>query len=151
MKKIINPLIFLFLVVVAQACIVSGPKFTRVEKVLTLKTGMTKNEVDKHLGIEPYDLNFYDSSGNYSVIYKYRVTDRKTLPFLLKDTNGVKSRGKYMDLIAYYDINDVAYRLESRKTDSKLKETKVNINSIITAITVTLPAVLVYLGITKIQ
>lgn len=139
----------LLLSLVYQSCIVSGPKYTHVEKVLELKPGMSRDEVDKRLGITPYDISFYDSTGQHALVYKYRVTDRKTVPFLLKETNGIKSKGKYMDLITYYDSCDVVYRLESNPTDSKLKEKRLNVNTLITAITVTAPSVLVYLGITN--
>lgn len=140
---------FVTLLILVQSCIVSGPKYTRVEKVMHLKTGMTKEEVNKQLGLKPYDIYCFDSTGNNSYVYKYRTTDRKTVPFLLKDTNGVKSRGKYMDLIAYYDTSNVAYRFESKPTDSKLDEKRLDINTLVTVMTVTLPAVAVYLGITK--
>ena len=54
-----------------------------------------------------------------------------------------------MDLVAYYDTTNVAYRFESRATDSKLDEKKLNINSVVTIITVVVPTVLVYLGLKK--
>lgn len=134
---------------VMQSCIVSGPKYTHVENVMQLSPGMTMDTVNSRLGIKPYDINVYDSTGNHSYIYKYRTTDRKTVPFLLKETNGRKSIGKYMDLVAYYDSTNVAYRFESRTTDSKLDEKKLNVNTIVTIITVIVPTVLVYLGIKK--
>lgn len=134
---------------VYQSCIVSAPKYTNVEKVLELKPGMSQSQVNEHLGIKPYDLDCFDSSGCHSLIYKYRVTDRKTVPFLLKETNGVKSKGKYMDLIAYYNAGDTVYKLESRITDSKLNERRLNFGKVLSAITVTVPSVLVYLGITQ--
>lgn len=140
---------FSALLILLQSCIVSGPKYTHVESVLKLKPGMSKAAVNDSLGLDPYDLNYYDSTGLYSVIYKYRVTDRKTVPFLLKETNGVKAKGRYMDLIVYYDSSDVAYRFESKISESKLKESRLDINSVITAATITVPSILVYLGITK--
>ncbi len=150
MKKIHKLLaIFLVPVILLQSCIVSGPKFTHVEKVMELSPGMSLDTVNSRLGVKPYDINAYDSIGNRSYIYKYRTTDRKTLPFILKETNGRKTLGKYVDLVAYYDSTNVAYRFESRPTDSKLDEKRLNINSLVTIITVVVPTVLVYLGIKK--
>lgn len=134
-----------------QSCIVSGPKYTHVEKVMELSPGMSLQAVNTKLGVKPYDINVYDSIGNRSYIYKYRTTDRKTVPFLLKDTNGRKSTGKYMDLVAFYDSTNIAYRFESKPTDSKLDEKRLNVNTIVTIITVIVPTVLVYLGIKKEQ
>lgn len=149
MKKITVYTWFFLLLMLIHSCIVSGPKYTRVEKVMTLEPGMTRDDVNARLGLKPYDIYCFDSTGNRSYVYKYRTTDRKTVPFLLKDTNGVKSRGKYMDLIAYYDTSNVAYRFESKPTDSKLDEKRLDINTVVTIITVTLPTLLVYFGITK--
>ncbi|WP_343635198.1 hypothetical protein [Fluviicola sp.] len=130
-----------------QSCIISAPKYTHVEQVMQLKTGMTLDTVNARLGIQPYDMDIYDSTGYRSFVYKYRTTDRKTIPFMLKETNGKKKIGKYMDLVAYYDSTDVAYRFESRPTDSKVDQKKFNINAIVTLVTVVVPALLVYLGI----
>jgi len=132
-----------------QSCIVSAPKYAHVEQVIQLKTGMSLDSVNRKLGVEPYDINIYDSTGYRSFIYKYRTTDRKTIPFMLKETNGKKKIGKYMDLVAYFDSTDIAYRFESRSTDSKVDQKKFNVNAIVTIVTVVVPALLVYLGIQK--
>lgn len=94
MKKIVTILSVVFIILMNQSCIVSGPKFANVDKVMELKPGMTFEQVNTHLGIGPYDLHEFDSIGRRSYVYKYRVMDRKTVPFLLKETNGIKSRGK---------------------------------------------------------
>ncbi|MDF3028146.1 MAG: hypothetical protein K0S23_2453 [Fluviicola sp.] len=130
-----------------QSCIVSAPKYTHVEQVMQLKPGMSLDTVNQRLGIQPYDIDIYDSTGYRSFVYKYRTTDRKTIPFMLKETNGKKKIGKYMDLVAYYDSTDIAYRFESRPTDSKVDQKKFNINAVVTIVTVIVPALLVYLGI----
>jgi len=147
--KAVNKLLAIILIpaMVLQSCVVSGPKYTHVEKVMGLSPGMSLDTVNKRLGIGPYDMYAYDSLGNRSFVYKYRTTDRKTVPFLLKETNGRKSLGKYMDLVAYFDSTDVAYRFESKTTDSKLDEKRLNVSTIVTIITVIIPTVLVYLGI----
>jgi len=149
MKKFSSVCLLIATLLHLNSCIVTGPKFSNVDCVLKLKTGMTKTEVDTQLGIGPYDIYKFDSIGRSSYVYKYRVMDRRTVPFLLKETNGVKARGKYMDLIAYYDTTNVAYSFESKHTDSKLRETRLNFNNVMTLITVTVPAIFIYLGITE--
>jgi hypothetical protein len=130
-----------------QSCIVSAPKYSHVEQVMQLKIGMSKDSVSSRLGVEPYDIDIYDSTGYRSFVYKYRTTDRSTIPFRLKETNGKEKIGKYMDLVAYFDSTDIAYRFESRPTDSKVDQKKFNINAIVTIVTVIVPALLVYLGV----
>lgn len=132
-----------------QSCIVSAPKYAHVEQVMELKTGMSVDTVNQRLGVKPYDIDIYDSTGYRSFIYKYRTSDRKTVPFMLKETNGKKKIGKYMDLVAYYDSTNIAYRFESRATDSKVDQKKFNINVWVTIVTVVVPSLLVYLGIQK--
>jgi hypothetical protein len=142
-------IIILIPAMLIQSCIVSAPKYTHVEQVMQLKPGMSMDSVNSTLGIKPYDIDVYDSTGYRSFIYKYRTTDRKTIPFRLKETNGKEKIGKYMDLVAFFDSTDVAYRFESRSTDSKVDQKKFNINTIVTIVTVVVPALLVYLGIQK--
>ncbi len=150
MKRITRLLTLLLIpALLIQSCIVTAPKYTHVEQVMELEPGMTKDSVNAKLGIKPYDINIYDSLGNHSYIYKYRTSDRRTLPFLLKETNGKKITGRYVDLIAYYDTADVAYKFESKPTDSKIDEKKLNVNTLVTIVTVIVPTVFVYLGIKK--
>lgn len=130
-----------------SSCIVTGPQYTRVEKVLKLSVGMSSAEVENTLGIHPYDLCRLDSLGNKTVIYKYRVTDRRTVPFFLKDTNGFKVRGKFVDLYATYNVKDTLIALHAQPSQSKLTEKKLNINTLLTFLTVTAPAVLIFFGI----
>lgn len=147
--KTIQLISFFLICVLLHSCIVRGPKYTTVEKVLQLKPGITYAETNKLLNSSPYDLNAYDSSGVRSYIYKYRVTDRKTVPFLLKENNGKEFSSKYMDLVAYFSVNDILFKFESKPTDSDLKEKRLNINNLIVFFTVTVPAVFVFLGINK--
>jgi hypothetical protein len=149
MKTVLSYCTLAVLLASLNGCIVSGPKYTRTEKVMELKLGMSLDEVNQHLGIKPYYIKSYDSIGERSFVYKYRVTDRKTVPFLVKETNGIESIGKYMDLVTYYTKSDTLYKLESKLTETEIKEKKLNINTLITAITVTVPSILVYLGITN--
>jgi hypothetical protein len=142
-------LLFSFIAITIHGCIAHGPKYSRVEKVLQLRPGMSKGEAEKILGVRPYDLKSMDSLGTRTLIYKYRVTERRTLPFLLKDTNGQEIRGKFVDLHITYNSEDTLVSMFSKKTDSEIREKRVDINTLINFITVTAPAVLIYLGITQ--
>jgi hypothetical protein len=149
MNQVLNKfsLLILFLFFISS-CIVQGPRYTRVEKVLTLKLGMTKEEVSKTLNVSPYDLKAITDSTE-TLIYKYRVTDRRTIPFLMKPNNGTSVTGKYVDLFITFSKEGKAINIEScsdcEKTDEK--RMKIDFNKIITFITVTTPALLIYLGL----
>jgi hypothetical protein len=138
--------IFLFSVVL-QACIVAAPKYTRVEKVMQLSTGMTKHQVEKLLSVEPYQLYSMDKDSNRVFLYKYRVTDRRTLPFCLRDTNGYEFRGKFADLLVTYNKSDTVTSMQSQQSDSEIQKSRIDINALVTTISVTVPSLLVYLGL----
>ncbi len=147
MKKIkcFSVIIISFLL---SSCIAHAPKYTNVEEVLQLKVGMTKDEVTKVLGIPPYDLkSISDKETIY--IYKYRTTDRNTLPFLMNKTNGVKTKGKWVDLFISYDSDGKVTNVSSCSDCevTKVTEKKVNINTIITVVAILLPSLAVYLGL----
>lgn len=142
---------FLRLILVVSllsSCIIQRPQYARVEKVMMLQTGMTKEDVSKVLGIPPYDIKSVNDSGEV-LIYKYRVTDRKTVPFVVRENNGMKVRGKYVDLFVTYTKEGKVKNIESCTECGETREieTKIDINKIITLITVTAPALLIYLGL----
>lgn len=150
-KNIFFSAVILAIVYLMVSCLAHGPKYTRSEKVMTLQQGMTKKQVDSVLGLSPYYIKKIDMDSSRTYVYKYRVTDRRTLPFLLRDTNGFEFRGRFLNLEATYDITGKLIALETTRTDSEIRERKLNINSLITLMTVTAPAVLVYLGIKQTQ
>ena len=53
-----------------------APPFTDIEKISTIKTGQSKDEVNKALGIQPYDL-LYLNEGDFLCYYNYRLVGRK--------------------------------------------------------------------------
>lgn len=146
--KRINYFLFLVFSFTLSSCIVHAPKYTGIEEVLQLKTGMTKEEVSKVLGIPPYDLKSVTEKETI-YIYKYRTSDRNTLPLLMNKTNGVKTKGKWVDLFISYDAEGKATNIASCSDceTTKVTEKKIDFNSIILLITVAVPAVLVYLGL----
>ena len=150
MEFIKKNLIILFFSFTFGACIVHAPKYTGVEEVLSLKTGMTKEEVSKTLGIPPYDLKT-ESDSETVYIYKYRTTDRKTFPLLMNKTNGMKAKGKWVDLFISYDQNGIVKDIRSCSDCEKIaiKEKKLDINTIIMLVTITIPSILVYVGLQR--
>lgn len=130
------------------ACIVNAPKFTTVEKVLTLHLGMSQEEVSEALGIPPYNFILHNDTSTV-LLYKFRVADRTTLPFLLRETNGKKVRGRYVNLLVTYNRRLIATKMASCNDcdPTVVNQKKIDINKVITFVTVTLPVLLVYLGI----
>ena len=66
-----------------------APPFTDIEKISTIETGQSKDEVNKALGIQPYDL-LYLNEGDFLCYYNYRLVGRKvnvifTLKFIFLD------------------------------------------------------------------
>jgi outer membrane protein assembly factor BamE (lipoprotein component of BamABCDE complex) len=144
-KSILRTLVFACLL---SSCVVEAPKYTGIEEVLTLKTGMTKEEVSKTLGIPPYDLKTVtDTQSTY--IYKYRTTDRRTVPLFMNKTNGMKSKGKWVDLFITYNKDGKVAEIRSCSDceETKITEKKIDYNAIIALLAATVPAVLVYLGL----
>ena len=147
MKKIKYASVILFSFLFCS-CIVHAPKYTGVEEVLQLKVGMTKDEVSKTLGIPPYDLKSVTDK-EIIYIYKYRTTDRNTVPLFMNKTNGVKTKGKWVDLFISYDTEGKVTNIASCSDceTTKISEKKVNINTVITIIAILLPSVAVYFGL----
>ena len=142
------PLLLLLAVSLLPSCIVQAPKYTTVEKVLTLKLKQTPEEVTQVLGIPPYNFIFANDTETV-LLYKYRVRDRITVPFFLRETNGKQVRGRYVNLKVTFNRGGHSVRMESCDDCDKsiAREKKVDFNKIMNVLTVTLPVVLVFLGI----
>lgn len=139
--------LILLLIVLFSSCIVRAPRFTTLDKVFDLKVGMTKEEVSQTLNSKPYNLKLLTDTQTV-LLYKYRVNDRATVPFLLKENNGKSVRGKYANLVVTYGKNGQSTRIEScnKCDETAVEQTKIDFNKVITFLTVTLPVVLVFLG-----
>jgi hypothetical protein len=130
------------------SCVVTAPRYSTSDKVFTLKLGMTKDDVAQALDVQPYYL--YSMTDSTTVLlYKYRVTDRTTLPILLKQNNGKSVLGKYINLLVTYNSKGLSTKLETSTTCdiTTVATDKLNISEVITFITVTLPVVLLFVGI----
>lgn len=145
-----NVLIVVFILLFSSSCIVQSPKYTTLEKVMTLKVGMTKAEVEETLGLKPYNLKASTDTSNV-FIYVYRVTDRVTLSFNTKPVNGRKKIGKYVQLEVGYSKKDKVISIESCNMcpDNLVNIDKIDFGKIIIFLTVTLPVLLIYLGLQK--
>ncbi len=133
-----------------SSCIVQSPKYTTVQQVLTLKIGMTKAEVEDTLGLKPYDIKLYNDTGN-TYVYVYRVVDRRTFPFNTKPTNGKEVLGKYIKLAVTYSKDNKVMKVEpcTTCTDNLEITRKLDFQKVTAFITVTLPVILIYLGLKK--
>ena len=132
------------------SCIVQSPKYTTLQKVLSLQIGMSKTEVEQILGLTPYDLKAYTDTSSV-FIYIYRTTDRKTLSFYTKPINGRRAIGKYVQLQITYSKKDKVTNIESCNMcpDNLVRIDKINFNNIFVFLTVTLPVILIYIGLKK--
>ncbi|MDX1902638.1 MAG: hypothetical protein SFU27_00655 [Thermonemataceae bacterium] len=80
MKKQI--LFFVSLVITFSSCVTITPKakqvpYTSVEKIVSLKPGMSYAEVSSTLGIPPYDVHYLTDSEGMALQYFYRLKVRK--------------------------------------------------------------------------
>jgi hypothetical protein len=133
------------------SCIVQSPKYTTLDKVIALQLGMTKAEVEQTLGVVPYDLKAYTDTSSI-FIYVYRTVDRKTLSFDTKPTNGHKSKGKYVQLaVGYSKKKGTVISIESCSLcpDNLVTIDKIDLADFFTFVTVTLPVILIYIGLKK--
>ncbi|MFI5149367.1 MAG: outer membrane protein assembly factor BamE [Bacteroidia bacterium] len=143
MSKYLLPL---FICVAFTSCIVRSPKFASSDQAFAVKPGMSRVQVDTTLGIPPYSIKSrIDTEIVY--IYKYRTTERKTFPMCQGKTNGKKTLGPYMDLSVSYDKAWKVTEIKSKPSPSEEKSRyTIDVNSVFTLLTVTAPALLVYLG-----
>ncbi len=133
-----------------DSCVVQAPAYTTIEKVFTLKTGLSQSQVDSILGVPPYDIKSLSDTGVSVYIYKYRVTERKAVPGFVHQNNGMKTKGKYVDLFVTFSADGKMLSMVSCSecSETKEKREKLNINTVIMFLTITVPALFVYLGLT---
>ena len=143
MKKQILKVVFILLFL--TSCIIQSPKYTTLDKVMSLKLGMSRTAVEETLGIKPYDIKSYNDTSNV-FIYVYRVTDRKTLSFNTKMVNGKEAIGKYVQLAIAYSKDNKVINIESCSLcpDNLVTTQKIDFGKIILFVTVTLPVLLLY-------
>ncbi len=130
------------------SCIVKSPKYTSLSQVMSLEVGMKRTEVEKILQLQPYDVQTKTDTGNI-MIYVYRLDDRRTLSFHTKAINGRATQGKYKPLAVTYSKDSVLLSMESCSLcrDDLTSMTKLDFEKIIMFLTVTVPVLLIYLGL----
>jgi hypothetical protein len=140
--------VFSSLFLLFTSCVTQSPKYTTLDKVIALRIGMTKAEVEETLGVKPYSLKAYTDSGSI-FIYVFRAPDRITLSVLTKPSNGIKSKGRYIQLEVTYSKKDKITNISSCNVcpDYLESENSINLNDVFTFITVTFPVILVYIGL----
>jgi hypothetical protein len=142
MKRLI--LTILIILQFFTSCIVQSPKYTTVGQVMTLQLGMCRSEVEKILGIQPYDLKMYTDTSNV-FIYVYRVNERQTLSFNTRPLNGKNTIGRYVQLNVGYSKDDKVISIESCSLcpNNLVTTSKIDFEKIFLFITVTLPVLIV--------
>jgi hypothetical protein len=137
-----------FALLFLTSCFVKSPKYSTVKQVLTLQPGMTSRQVEEILGVKPYDLKARNDT-SIVLIYVYRVTDRRTISFYTKATNGKDAIGKYVQLDVTYSNDDKVIRIESCDMcpDNLVSTSKIDFERILLFVTVSLPLALVFFGL----
>jgi hypothetical protein len=129
------------------SCVVTAPRYSTSDKVFTLKIGMTEDEVAAALGVSPYYLKS-ETDSETILLYKYRVTDRTTLPVFMGPTNGKSVLGKFVNLLVTYDSKGVSKKFETCTTcdETTIATHKLDVGAVITFLTITLPWIVLFLG-----
>ncbi|MCF8259013.1 MAG: outer membrane protein assembly factor BamE [Flavobacteriales bacterium] len=136
------------IILMLTSCIVQSPEYARFSNVLALEVGMTKAEVEQVLGVGPYDIKAYNDSSR-TLIYVYRVDDRRTLSVLTKENNGKATLGKYVQLNVTYSNDGRVMAIEtcSMCPDNMVSVTKIDFEKILGFLMVTVPALLILVGL----
>jgi len=146
--KALSRITLLLVMLSCCSCLVNAPKYTTVEKVLNLQLGMNQEQVSTALGIPPYNFILKNDSETV-LLYKFRVADRTTVPLFLREANGKKIRGRYVNLLVTYNRNLIVKKMGSCNDcdETIVREKRLDINKVVTLITVTAPLILLYFGI----
>jgi hypothetical protein len=137
-----------FALLFLTSCFVKSPKYSTIKQVMTLELGMSRAQVEDILGVAAYDLKARNDT-SIVLIYVYRVTDRRTISFYTKPTNGKDAIGKYVQLDVAYSNDDKVIRIESCDLcpDNLVSTSKIDFERVLLFVTVTLPLTLVFFGL----
>jgi len=84
MKTLKNLLAISIVLLFVGGCVTTkwiAPPYTSVEKILKIKQGMSINDVNSTLGIEPYNVYNLQEDGSSVLVYHYRTVQRRmTVP-----------------------------------------------------------------------
>lgn len=107
------------------------PYYTEPGKLAMLKTGMDIEEINKTLGVEPYNIYHIQEDGSSVLVYTYRIKMRKAKYSSGQIANDAHhSESSQTEGQPYYDQENKAYvllsdgKLKSLITDKGLKESR---------------------------
>ena len=131
-----------------SSCIVQSPKYTTFDKMTSIQLGMSKEQVEVVLDVEPYDLKARTDTSN-TYIYIYRTVDRRTLAVITRPKNGAKSTGKYVQMEMEFTKDGRLIHMNSCNLcpDNLIIKSKVDIDKVLAFFTVTVPVILIYFGV----
>lgn len=122
MKTIKKILYFFTILLFISSCSekITIPQYVTVEKLNSLKSGMSKNEVSNKMDIPPYDAYHALESGCELYSYKYVINDQKIRPIDVERRPGLKGNQAHYtqpkDVYVYFKNN----RLVDLVTDGSL-------------------------------
>ncbi len=150
LKKVFRSLLLLTIALNLCSCYVQHPRYSEIEKVTQLETGIDVDSVNSILNTVPHDMISLDSNGTLVLLYKYRVKEIRRLPLFMKKSKGIEVEGHWKDLIVTVSPEGKVIHYESRAEEliSRAEKKKIDPNELIQsltmAITVVLPALLVF-------
>lgn len=145
----------LLVAMLATSCFMRQPPYSTYETVTGLSPGVTYAQFLHDIGIPPYYIKEKDANGSSVYVFKYRFKDLRRIPLLMKPNTGFRAAGQYADLLVTVDQEGMVTRLETCTDCSPVghKTTVIDFDSLIRGITnmitVTLPALLVFLSADK--
>lgn len=152
MRRVYHLLAIAVVTYLATSCLVQHPEYSGYDRAMSVDIGMTLDAVKDSLGIEPHYMKKKDESGQTIYAFPYRLCEIKRLPLFMKRNTGVEVEGDFVDLLVTVNENGVVTALETC-TNCRLKDEKTTvvdfdglIRGFTTMLTVTLPALLVFLS-----
>ena len=142
------------ILVLSQSCIVQYPPYANSEDVMALEIGMPIDSVNATMKMEPNDIVSRDSF-NTVYLYKYRTKEIKTVTPGLKRNKGLRVEGIFKECLVSVDTANLVYLIETRdeQVGSIAKKEKINfaeiLNTVTTFLSVTIPAILVYITVDR--
>ena len=142
----------LVLLVFCQSCVVQYPPYANVQDVQRLQPGVSLDSVNAILRMPPNDLVVRDSLQTV-YLYKYRVDEVKTVSPGFKRNKGLKVEGTFKECLVTVDTTSTVQSIATRDeaVSSMVKKEKVKVTEILDTVTtflsVTIPAILVYLTV----
>ncbi|MCB0736475.1 MAG: hypothetical protein KDC92_03105 [Bacteroidetes bacterium] len=135
-----------------SSCIVQHAKYADFDSVQSVTTGMHISQLQDSLGVEPDYVKHITDSGTVVYAYKYRLCEVKRIPIIMKKNSGWETEGPFVDLLVTANANGMVTHIETCTTciDKENKTTIIDFDGIArgltTLVTVTLPALLVFLS-----